>query len=217
LRNFTAYFATFAAGIYFAKFQALDQQPFIFADKHQYSMSTTLDALQHLKFPIGPFMPPENVSKKELGDLISTIETTVAKYRAFTGKLSDKDRNKTYREGAWSVQQLVNHVADMQMLHFFRMKKALTESDYKEITQVDIPAWANTHDGLTSPIADSVDMMESITKRFVLLMRSLDDTQQQIAYYHPVRKMMLNQNQAIAMNAWHVKHHLEHIKIALAT
>jgi uncharacterized damage-inducible protein DinB len=171
--------------------------------------------MEHLKYPIGPFVAPENVNKHEFDELVSTIEATVAKYRSLTEKLSKDDLQKTYREGAWSVQQLVHHVADMQLLHFFRMKKALTEPDYKEITLVDIPAWAHTPDGLTSPIADSLDMMESITKRFVVLIRSLDETQQQIAYYHPVRKIMLNQNQAIAMNAWHVRHHLEHIKLAL--
>jgi hypothetical protein len=30
-----------------------------------------------------------------------------------------------------------------------------------------------------------------------------------------VRKATFNQKQAIAMSAWHVRHHLEHIKIAL--
>ena len=176
---------------------------------------TTQDDLQLLKFPIGPFVAPEQTSDAELENLIQTIENTVAKYRSTTEKLSKSDLQKTYREGAWNVQQLVNHVADMQLLHFFRMKKALTEPDYKEITLVDIPAWAHTADGLHSPVADSLDMMESITKRYVRLMRSLDNTQQQIAYYHPVRKMMLNQKQAIAMTAWHVQHHLEHIRIAL--
>lgn len=177
--------------------------------------TTTQDELQLLKFPIGPFVAPEHVSATELGNLIQTIETTVAKYRVLTEKLAKSDLGKTYREGAWNVQQLVNHVADMQLLHFFRMKKALTEPDYKEITLVDIPAWAHTADGLHSPVADSLDMMESITKRYAHLMRSLDNAQQEIAYYHPIRKINLTQKQAIAMTAWHVQHHLEHIKIAL--
>jgi hypothetical protein len=176
---------------------------------------TIQDELQHVKFPIGPFVAPENLNRTELTELISTIETTVSKYRTLTEKLSERELGKTYRQGAWSIQQLVNHVADMQMLHFFRMKKALTEPEYKEITLVDIPAWANTQDGLTSPVADSLDMLESITKRFSILMRSLNEAQQKIAYYHPVRKMTLNQQQAIAMTSWHVKHHLEHIMIAL--
>ena len=175
----------------------------------------TTDPLTQLKFPIGPFEAGENISRTELDELINSIEATPAKYRTATEKLSQSDLQKTYRESAWNIQQLVNHVADMQMLHFLRMKKALTEPDYKEITMVNIQAWANTPDCLTFPVADSLDMIKGITHRFVYLMRSLDDKQLEIAYYHPVRKIMLNQKQAIAMTAWHVKHHLAHIKIAL--
>jgi len=175
----------------------------------------TQDTLEQLKFPIGPFHPKENTSDSELKDLINTIKNAPAKYRTIIVVLSQAELKKTYREGAWNVQQLVNHVADMQMLHFFRMKKALTEPDYKELTLVNIPGWANTQDGLSSPVADSLEMLESITKRYVYLMYSLDEMQLEIAYYHPVRKIMLIQKQAIAMTAWHVCHHLEHIKIAL--
>lgn len=173
------------------------------------------DSLTQLKFPIGPFEPQENISRNELDEFIKTIEAAPAKYRTATENLSESDLQKTYREGAWNIQQLVNHVADMQMLHFFRMKKALTEPDYKEITMVNIQGWANTPDCLNFPVADSLNIIESITKRFVHLMKSLDEKQQEIAYYHPVRKIMLNQKQAIAMTAWHVKHHFAHITIAL--
>lgn len=173
------------------------------------------DQLNQLRFPIGPFVAPENISHAELHALIDIVEAAPAKYRDLTAKLSESDLRKTYRDGAWTVQQLVNHVADMQLLHFFRMKRALTESDYKEITLVNIEGWANTPDGLNATVADSLHMFEGITKRFVHLMRSLNETQHEIAYYHPIRKTMLNQKQAIAMSAWHVRHHLEHIKIAL--
>ena len=175
----------------------------------------TPDQLTQLKFPIGPFVAPENATLQELKAFITTIESAPAKYREITANLSDADLKKTYRQGSWNIQQLVNHVADMQLLHFFRMKKALTESDYKEITLVNIEGWANTPDGLTSPVADSLEMFQGITRRFVHLMNSLNATQQEISYYHPVRKMMLTQKQAIAMSAWHVKHHFEHIRIAL--
>ena len=167
------------------------------------------------KFPIGPFTANANISKTELDELIDTIASAPEKYARVTRNLGEHDLRKTYREGAWNVQQLVNHVADMQLLHFFRMKRALTESDYKEITLVNIEGWAHTADGLKSPVADSLLMFDAITRRFVHLMKSLDERQYEISYYHPVRKMTLNQKQAIAMTAWHVKHHLEHIRIAL--
>jgi hypothetical protein len=187
---------------------------FIFEKTYSPLMITT-DQINQRKFPIGPFTPPENVNQSDLGAFIKTIESAPEKFKNITNDLSGNELKKTYRDGSWNVQQLVNHVADMQLLHFFRMKKALTEADYKEITLVNIDGWAHTSDGLDSPIADSLHMFEGITKRFVHLMSSLDEKQQQIAYYHPVRKIMLDQKQAIAMSAWHVRHHLEHIRMAL--
>ena len=175
----------------------------------------TAEQLTRLKFPIGPFVAPPSITDAELAEMITTIEEAPAKYRALANTLSTADLTKTYREGAWNVQQLFNHVADMALLHFFRMKRVLTESDYKEITLVNIEGWTATADGATSPIEDSLIMFEGITRRFVFLMRSLTPEQYALTYYHPVRKTDLNQKQAIAMSAWHVKHHLEHIRIAI--
>jgi hypothetical protein len=174
------------------------------------------DQLTLLKFPIGPFNVQENISETELEAFINTIAAAPAKYRKLTEGLKSSDLRKSYREGAWNIQQIVNHVADMQLLHYFRMKKALTETDYKEITLVNIDGWAATPDALNFSIAESLDMFESITNRFVFLMRSLNEQQYEIAYYHPVRKVMLNQKQAISMSAWHVEHHFAHIRTALA-
>ena len=175
---------------------------------------TTPDPLAFLKYPIGPFTVQEHMDKDELDALIETVDSAPAKYRALTSNLSAGDLKRTYREGSWNIQQLVNHVADMQMLHFFRMKKALTEADYSA-TLVNMDGWASTADGVSSSVSDSLDMFESITKRYVYLMRSLTTEQQSISYYHAVRKATFNQKQASAMTAWHVRHHLEHIRIAL--
>ncbi len=176
---------------------------------------TNSDELTQRKFPIGPFKAPENLSTRELESLIDIIASAPAKYREISQGLSEADLKKTYREGAWNVQQLIHHVADIQLLHLLRMKKALTEPDYKELTLINMDGWAQTPDARTAPVADSLLMFESITKRFVYLLKSLTDQQLEISYYHPVRKINLNQKQAIAMSAWHVRHHLEHIEIAL--
>jgi len=177
-------------------------------------MTTTPD-IDKLKFPIGPFTRRDDIQRSDIERLISDIEKAPADYRNIVSKISDADLKKTYRPGSWNVQQLINHVADMQMLHFLRMKKAITEQDYREVTLVNMDGWAHTSDGLSSPISDSMEMFEGITKRLVRLMRSLTDQQLEISYFHPVRKYTLDQKNAIAMTAWHVKHHLEHLRIAL--
>lgn len=75
--------------------------------------------------------------------------------------------------------------------------------------------WAKTSDGFSAPVADSLQMLDGITKRYVFLLRSLTAEQLEISYYHPVRKYDITQAQAIAMSAWHLRHHHAHIQLAL--
>ena len=177
-------------------------------------MENTTDT-NHLKFPIGPFTKMDDYSADELSSLISDIEWAPAAYKEIVQNTDAADLLKTYRPGSWNVQQLIHHVADVQLLHFFRMKRAITEPDYKEVTLVNIDGWANTKDGFTAPIDDSLIMFQGITKRYLYLIRSLSPEELNTSYYHPVRAFNINQMQAIAMSAWHVNHHLAHIKIAL--
>lgn len=169
-----------------------------------------------LKYPIGPFAKQDHYSAEELNAFISTIEASPDNYKRLVENISTEDFSKTYRPGSWNVLQLIHHVADIQMLHFLRMKKALTEPDYKDVTLIDMDAWVTTPDGISAPVEDSLIMLEGITKRYVYLLRSLTEKDLKIEYFHPVRKYMINQAQAIAMSAWHVRHHLEHIKIAIS-
>jgi hypothetical protein len=76
-------------------------------------------------------------------------------------------------------------------------------------------AWAATADGISDPIEDSLMMLEAISRRFIFLVRTLTQEQLQITYYHPTRNTEISQMQAVDMAAWHVRHHLEHIRIAL--
>lgn len=168
------------------------------------------------KYPIGPFVAQDTYSADELAHLIRIIENSPAQYRQLVENLSPADLAKTYREGSWTVHQLVHHVADIQFVHFFRMKKALTEPDYKVITLIDMNAWAHTPDAVEAPIDDSLLLFEGVTKRYMYLAKSLTEPMLAIDYYHPVRQIMLTQAQALAMTAWHVQHHLAHIKLALA-
>ncbi len=167
------------------------------------------------RYPIGPFLKQDTYSDAEWQDLIHTIGEAPQKYREIVSGLSPADFQKTYRPGSWTVQQLVHHVADIQLLHFFRMKKALTETDYRTVTLISMDGWAETADGIAAPVEDSLMMMESITRRYLFLLRSLTPEQLQITYYHPARKTEISQVQAVHMAAWHVRHHLEHIRIAL--
>lgn len=167
------------------------------------------------KYPIGPFMPQEHYTPADITGLLETIDRGAGQYGPTVGLLSPTDLMKPYREGSWTVQQLVHHVADIHLLHFLRMKRALTESDYKEVTLINMDGWANTSDGLDAPVADSLLMLDGINRRYLYLARSLTEPMLAISYYHPIRQFTINQAQALAMSAWHVQHHLAHIRLAL--
>lgn len=172
-------------------------------------------SLEELKFPTGPFVKKENYSVEEIGDLIKEIETAPELYGKLTEKLTEADLNKVYRPGSWNIRQLVHHVADIQMLFFLRTKRALTEKNENETTVILMDGWAETADGKSAPIMDSLQMLEGITKRYVYLLRSLSPEQLQKRYYHPVREYYISQAEAIAMSAWHLRHHYAHIQLAL--
>jgi hypothetical protein len=172
--------------------------------------------MQDRRYPIGPFVSPPTSSPAEIAAYTAIIEQSPDRYRDVVESLSPTDLTKTYRDGSWTVGQLVHHVADIQLLHFFRLKKALTEPDYTPVTLIDMNAWVTTPDSSsTAPLVDSLLMLEGINRRYVRLAKSLDETQLAIQYYHPVRQIWINQAQALAMSAWHVQHHLAHIKLAL--
>ena len=167
------------------------------------------------RYPIGPFELHENYSDEELKDFIHILETIPAQYRNLTENLTDTQLARTYRDGSWNIQQLIHHVADIQFLHYFRMKKALTEPDHQETTLIDMNAWSATPDSLAAPISYSLLTLEGILHRYAFLIRTLTEKQLSIRYFHPVRGIWFNQKQAIAMSVWHVRHHLAHIGLAL--
>ena len=167
------------------------------------------------KYPIGPFVIPESYSSIELSQAISEIEAIAATYRKLVENLSDSELSQTYREGSWNIRQLVHHVADIQFLHFLRMRKALTEPDRGETTLINMDGWATLPDSVSDPVAGSLQSLEGVTARYVTLSRNLTDNQLALSYYHPVRKIWFNQAQALSMSSWHLRHHLAHIKLAL--
>lgn len=175
-----------------------------------------ISTLEQLKFPIGTFIKKEEYSVEELNKMIEDIARVPLIYKKLAQSLATDELSKTYRAGSWNVQQLFHHVADIQLLHFLRMKRAVTEADYHEVTLIDMDGWAHTRDGIDAPVEDSILMLEGITRRYVYLISSLSDEELRIAYYHPVRAFYINQVQAVAMSDWHLKHHLAHINQALS-
>jgi hypothetical protein len=89
-----------------------------------------------------------------------------------------------------------------------RVKLALTE-DWPTIFAYKEGMWAELHD-TTAPIEWSLQMLEGIHGRWVMLLQSLNEEQWQRGFTHPERGRMSIQS-ATMLYDWHCRHHTAHI------
>src|SRR5579875_3927167 len=89
------------------------------------------------RYPIGRFSPPESIAAEDLRDAILTISEMPEQLREAVRSLSEQQLDTPYREGGWTIRQVVHHLADSHMAAFHRLCRALTEEQpeiqgYKE-------------------------------------------------------------------------------------
>ena len=86
--------------------------------------------------------------------------------------LKDDQLDTPYREGGWTVRQVVHHLADSHMNAFVRMKLMLTEDrpNLKPYNQED---WAKLVDSAKLPVESSVLILKGLHERWTKLMDGL--------------------------------------------
>jgi hypothetical protein len=102
----------------------------------------------------------------------------------------------------------VHHIADSHMQAFARARHGLTE-DWPTILPYDEKAWAELHDA-TAPVEWSLELVESLHARWVMLLQSLTAEQWQRGFKHPERGPQTIEVQTL-LYAWHSRHHIGHI------
>jgi len=168
-----------------------------------------MNDLDELRFPIGHFKPPATSMAGIRAAHIQTLRLLPERLAAAVNGLSDSQLDTPYREGGWTVRQVVHHVADSHANSYVRFKLALTE-DWPTIKAYDEAAWAELADSRTLPVDVSLTMIAALHRRWVSLLESLTDEDFQRGYNHPA---MGRQNLAtgLAMYDWHSRHHTAHI------
>ncbi len=177
-------------------------------------VSTLPSIMEKLQYPIGKWNPPTSFSWEEIQANIEILKSIPAAYKALTADLSAEDLQKQYRVGSWTIQQIVNHVADTHILHYIRFKHSLTEADVQGVIG-NIDAWANLTEAQTAPIEYSLTLLEGIHQRWGHLLSNMSPEDFEKGYYHPMRKVYVNLSDGLHMGIWHGQHHLSHIKLAL--
>jgi uncharacterized damage-inducible protein DinB len=172
-------------------------------------MTATVQAPDQ-RYPVGKFDVDSPVSPSDYPRLIAEIAATPGALRSAVAGLSRDQLETRYRPGGWTVKQVIHHVPDSHMNAYCRFKLALTE-DEPTIKPYDEAKWAELPDSQRTPIDVSLDLLDSLHQRWVILLRSMDEADFNRGFRHPERDRVLTLAQVLAMYAWHGRHHVAHI------
>jgi DinB family protein len=162
------------------------------------------------RYPIGKFERRDTLTRDERRKCIDQIAAVPQGMRAAVRGLDQKQLDTPYREGGWTLRQVVHHVPDSHMNAYMRMKHALTE-DSPTIKPYDESEWAKLADMRETPVETSLTLLESLHGRWDKLMRSLTDADFARTFRHPEHQGVLTLDWLIALYAWHGRHHTAHI------
>jgi uncharacterized damage-inducible protein DinB len=136
---------------------------------------------------------------------IDEIERAPARLRAAVEGLTAEQLDTPYRPDGWTVRQVVHHVPDSHLNSYCRFKLALTE-DEPTIKPYREERWAELADSRATPIEVSLVLLESLHKRWVGLLKSLEHSDFSRAFRHPeIGLITLAQN--LRLYSWHGRHH----------
>ena len=116
-----------------------------------------------VRFPIGELELPNKVTLVDVNQWMSEVETYIDQLKNVVNELSDEQLTKKYREGSWTVRQLVHHIADSQMQLFSRLKLALTE-EHPSAPEFDQNQWVDLAD-TSLPIENSIQFIDALNQR----------------------------------------------------
>lgn len=161
------------------------------------------------RYPVGRFAFPDNVTPEHRQQWLHEIAATPANMRQAVSGLSDAQLDTPYREGGWTVRQVVHHIADSHMNSYVRFRLALTE-DGPTIKPYFEDRWANLPDAKAAPVELSLSLLETMHARWMILLESLTPDDLARTFHHPERgPMTLEKN--LALYAWHGRHHVAHV------
>ena len=164
-----------------------------------------------LRYPIGPFKDhaKDHTTADEKAALMDAIEAAPARLRAAVAGLDDTQLDTPYREDGWTVRQVVHHVVDSHLNAYVRFRWALTE-DGPVIKPYEEKEWARLPDATTVPVAVSLDLLDALHTRWLILLRAMAPEEFERRWTSPDFGE-LSVDVLLQIYGWHGKHHVAHI------
>jgi hypothetical protein len=170
--------------------------------------------LEQLRYPVGRFArvtAPLDPATRDAH--LVTLEQLPARLRALVSGRNDAALDTPYRPGGWTVRQVVHHVPDSHLNAYIRMKFAVTE-DAPTIKTYEEAKWAELPEAKSGPTEMSLALLDGLHRRWLAFLRGLPDSDFARVYVHPeLGRVTLDE--AIALYAWHSRHHTAHVEAGL--
>ncbi|MEO5985036.1 MAG: YfiT family bacillithiol transferase [Ferruginibacter sp.] len=165
--------------------------------------------MQSLQYPIGKYVE-QPYSDDQLQAWLLDIKSLPKWIEHAITNLDEAQLDTPYREGGWTVKQLIHHVADSHMNAYIRFKLGLTEVK-PSIKTYEEKEWAKMSDTQNLPVNISITLLHALHLRWseVLTHMLWEDFKREV--YHPQHKTHLSLWYLLGMYAWHSRHHVAHI------
>ena len=161
------------------------------------------------RYPIGKMEMPNEITAARRQQAIATIAAAPKNLREAVRGLNDAQLDTPYREGGWTVRQVIHHVPDSHMNAYVRLKLALTEAK-PTIKPYEESAWAELADAKAAPIEASQRLLEALHERWDRLWRSLKTEDFSRTLVHPEHGERTI-DWLLFVYEWHGRHHAAHI------
>jgi uncharacterized damage-inducible protein DinB len=168
-------------------------------------MSTVVD----LRYPIGQYKP-QPYSEKQKEAWITDILFLPRQLEYAVINLDEKQLETPYREGGWTLKQVVHHVADSHVNAYTRFKLGLTE-DNPTIKPYEEKKWAELSDVKHLPINVSLTLLHALHTRLHDVIKNIKDGEWERTVVHPEHGRQMTLWYLLGMYAWHGKHHTAHV------
>jgi DinB superfamily len=162
------------------------------------------------RYPIGKY-EPQPYSNELKVERILDIKFLPNDLEVAIQTLDESQLATPYRDGGWTVQQLVHHMADSHMNAYIRFKWGLTE-ELSTIKTYKEKEWAELPDVFHVPVNVSVTLLHALHRRWVALLNTITEEQwNNVKIFHPERQAEMSLWTLLGIYAWHSKHHVAHI------
>lgn len=170
--------------------------------------------LEFLKHPIGKPSIESEPNEVRIEGCIAVIGRMPKQLMEYAKSLTEEQWDTPYREGGWTVRQVVHHLADSHMNGFNRQRLAVTSKDIPKVTGYPQSLFAALPDYSADPFL-SVILLASLHEKWVSFLNGITQTGWNKAYYHMDDQRVYTMKESVQLYAWHCQHHLAHIRLVM--